>query len=143
MRQRWHIGYLSRLAGGKSPEQPALNGRDLWPVLTASAKSPHEDILLNATPAAGAIRMGPWKLLESGGLSANDPGHTRQGKGPANVELFRLDKDPGEQNNLADRQPEMVDKRRARLETYRKAAVPPRTAKEPPGFKVPAVWGEE
>jgi arylsulfatase A-like enzyme len=133
---------LTRLAGGKSPEQPPLDGRDVWPVLTASAKSPHEEILLNVTPAAGAIRMGKWKLLESGGLSANDPGHTRKGNGPAKLELFDLEADPGEENNLADRQPEMVDKLRARLETYRKAAVPPRTAKEPPGFKAPEVWGE-
>jgi arylsulfatase A-like enzyme len=133
---------LTRLAGGKSPEQPPLDGRDVWPVLTASAKSPHEEILLNVTPAAGAIRMGKWKLLESGGLSANDPGQTRKGNGPAKVELFDLEADPGEENNLADRQPEMVDKLRARLETYRKAAVPPRTAKEPPGFKAPEIWGE-
>jgi arylsulfatase A-like enzyme len=133
---------LTRLAGGKVPEQPVMDGRDIWPVITTGAKSPHEDILLNATPAAGAIRMGKWKLLENGGLSANHPGQNRKPDQAAKVELFDLEEDPGEQNNLADRHPDLVAKLRARLEEFRKAAVPARTAEQPAGFKAPAVWGE-
>ncbi len=87
--------------------------------------------------------MGQWKLLEKGGLSANDPGHQRKPGQPAKVQLFDLEADPGEQNNLADHHPEMVENLRARLDKYRKAAVPAKTSEQPTGFKTPEVWGEE
>ncbi len=43
-------------------KQP-LDGRDIWPVITAGRPSPHEDILINAMPNSGAIRMGSWKRV--------------------------------------------------------------------------------
>ena len=134
---------LIRLAGGKVPQQLPLDGHDIWPVLTAAAGSPHKEILLNVTRAAGAIRRGKWKLVENGGLSANDPGHNRQPEHPAEVELFDLDSDPGETDNLADHHPEIVEELLARLEDYRNASAPARIAREPAGFKSPEVWGEE
>mgnify|MGYP000382953821 CR=1 FL=1 len=58
------------------------------------------------------------------------------------VELFNLAADPGEKNNLAAANPEVVAKLRARLETYTHDAVPPKAEAQVTGFKVPRVWGE-
>ena len=54
-----------------------------------------EDILVNVEAFRGAIRKGNWKLVKIALL-------------PGKTELFDLSKDPGEQNNVADRFPEMV-----------------------------------
>ena len=59
------------------------------------------------------------------------------------VELFNLAKDPSESENLAARNPEKVKELRARYDAYAAQALPPKAAPKPPGFKSPAVWGEQ
>lgn len=63
---------LVNLAGGSLKQDHPLDGRDIWPVITAGKPSPHEDILINAMPNSGAIRMGAWKLVVNGAITAND-----------------------------------------------------------------------
>jgi arylsulfatase A-like enzyme len=133
---------LLKLAGADKAAKPALDGHDIWPVITAGAKSPHEDILLNATPGSAAIRMGDWKLLINGGLEANHPKQRKRNAAGEVLELFNLAEDPGERNNLADSNKEIVERLRSRLEAYRKAAVPAKGGDEPADFKPPQVWGE-
>jgi arylsulfatase A-like enzyme len=145
---------LVNLAGGSLQQQHPLDGRDLWPVLTAGKPSPHEDILINAMPNSGAIRMGGWKLVVNGHITANDlenagakkaaPGRNQAPENAADsvVELFNLTEDPYEQNNLAAQNPEKVRQLRARLEAYRAAAVPPKAENQPANHKAPRVWGQ-
>ncbi|HVJ79980.1 MAG TPA: arylsulfatase, partial [Planctomycetia bacterium] len=54
---------LVKLCGAKAESALPLDGKDLWPTLTAGAPSPHDAILINVTPAGGAIRAGDWKLV--------------------------------------------------------------------------------
>jgi len=78
---------LAALAGVPVPQD--LDGCDISGYLLGGprAKPPREFLLV-----AGIVRQGPWKL--------------RQGKeGP---ELYNLDEDVGEKNNLADKMPEKV-----------------------------------
>jgi arylsulfatase A-like enzyme len=139
---------LVNLAGGSLQQQHPLDGRDLWPVITAGKPSPHEDILINAMPNSGAIRMGGWKLVVNGHITANDLENAGVPKGGAkkeadsSVELFNLTEDPYEQNNLAAQNPEKVRQLRARLEAYRAAAVPPKAENQPANHKAPRVWGQ-
>lgn len=56
-----------------------------------------------------ALRSGPWKIVE-----IVNP------KDVVTTELYRLDRDPGEQNNLAAREPETLDRLRRELERWRK-----------------------
>lgn len=149
---------LLRLAGAPLDQPLAPDGRDIWPVLTTGAKSPHEAILLNTTPSNGAVRMGDWKLVVGG--NRNDDGGEgvanpeakegkakgKKGKQPseaARVELFNLKEDLSEQTNLAAQQPEKVKELRARLDAFAKEAVPPKSAPKAPDFKTPRVWGEK
>ena len=144
----WYPTLLS-LAGAETRQPLPLDGRDAWATITKGAPSPHEDILINAVPRSGAIRMGDWKLVLNGSVGANDleeaTGKAKGAKKKAaaantsaeTVELFNLAADPGEKNNLAAANPEVVAKLRARLETYTRAAVPPKAEAQAAGFKVP------
>jgi len=143
---------LLKLAGGNLEQPLPLDGRDLWPVLTMRAPSPHDEILLNVTPNAGAIRIGNWKLVVRGPL-VPDRSPKENGVDPAKAanqrkstrlerELFRLDEDPTESRNVVMMHPEVSKKLEARLREYAQAAAPVLFNEQPKDFQVPAVWGE-
>ena len=117
---------LVKLAGGSLEQKLPLDGRDIWPVLTAGAKSPHDALLLSGmTRRHAAIRMGDWKLLV--GASEQDaeetpPEEIGEAKG---VELYNLKEDIGEKNNLATKNPEKAKELHARLNAMLKTSVPP------------------
>ena len=132
---------LIRLAGGTLEQPLPLDGKDIWPVLTAGAKSPHDALLLCGTsPARAAVRSGDWKLL----VGANDrdaeaaPGEGDAPRG-ARVELYNLAADIGEKNDLAAATPEKVKELRARLDDWMKSAVAPGAVAAAPGDGKPAV----
>ena len=117
---------LLKLAGASPKQQLAPDGLDYGPTLTRGAKSPHDAILLvGASPAKAAVRMGNWKLL----LNATDkdageaPGD--EPKTTGKVELYNLAEDVSESKNLAATQPEKVKQLRARLDAFLKNSVPP------------------
>jgi arylsulfatase A-like enzyme len=114
---------LVKLAGGSLEQKLPLDGRDIWPVLTAGAKSPHDAILLCGTvPERRAIRMGDWKLLlNANDKDAEDAKETREGG--RKVELFNLANDIGEKKNLAAEQPDKAKELRAKLEALMSTAV--------------------
>jgi arylsulfatase A-like enzyme len=134
---------LVNLAGGSLDQRPPLDGRDIWPVITDAITSPHEDILINAMPNSGAIRMGDWKLVLNGHITANDLQNALTDK-PAGVrlELFNLHDDPYETHDLSAKHTEKVRQLRERLETYLAAAVPPKAEDQPANYKAPRVWGQ-
>lgn len=147
---------LVKLAGARDPDLASRDGKDIWDVLTAKQPSPHSEIVLNATPTAGAIRVGDWKLIVNGNREHNDGRDPVTGRlvtfnqsskeddsdATEQVELFDLRSDPRESRNLAAEHPERVRSLRARLTEFAKQAATPRVSPRPEGFKVPAVWGE-
>jgi arylsulfatase A-like enzyme len=139
----WYPTLLA-LAGAKLDQKLPLDGKDVWPTLTEGKPSPHDAILLNTTPNAGAVRVGDWKLVVNGG-GADDPdgGPVPQKAGKGGVELFDLKADPFEKTNLADKHPERVKELRAKLDALAKQAVPPKAKPRPADFVVPKVWGEK
>ena len=67
----WYPTLLG-LAGASLRQSTALDGKDAWPTIAAGKPTPHEEILLNTTPTAGAIRVGNWKLVINGTREHND-----------------------------------------------------------------------
>ncbi len=134
---------LLKLGGASLEQKLSQDGKDIWPTLTEGKPSPHEDILINATPANGAIRAGNWKLVLNGGRGDNGgEAPAPKGKeGKESVELFNLADDLSEKTNLADRFPDRVKELRGRLAGYAKQALPPRSKPKPPGFKSPKFGG--
>ncbi len=116
---------LLKLAGGSIDQKLPLDGMDIWPVLTAGAKTPHEALLLCGTRMdRTAIRMGDWKLL----LSASEKDAEEASDDEAasgKVELYNLADDLGEKNDLAKANPDKVKELRSRLDAWMKEAVPP------------------
>jgi arylsulfatase A-like enzyme len=134
---------LIKIAGGSLEQKTPLDGKDIRGVLTDGQKSPHADILLNATPNGGALRMGDWKIVLNGNTRDNPDGKKLgKKKGPELVELFNLTADPSEKTNLAAQEPDRVRELRARLDAYARQAVPPKAAPKRKGFQSPKVWGE-
>jgi arylsulfatase A-like enzyme len=149
----WYPTLLG-LAGVSLEQKLPLDGRDAWPTISAGKASPHEEILLNAELARGAIRVGDWKLVLNGTRRVPDPevegeapaNETRQSRqeqpGADSLELFNLANDLSERTNLASTHPEKVKELRARYDRLARQAVPAKNKPKRPGFKSPAVWGE-
>ena len=71
----WYPTLLT-LAGSAGGQSLPIDGRDAWPSITEEKPSPHDAILLNATPTAGAVRVGDWKLIvRAPGTEADDDVH--------------------------------------------------------------------
>jgi arylsulfatase I/J len=141
----WYPTLLT-LTGASLKQKLPLDGRDIWPCITQGKKSPHEEILCNAAPQSGAIRVGDWKLVingqqrdfdeEGSGAVGSDSTPTVKGKGKRKsqgatvgekFELFDLAKDPSEKINLAQSEPDKVKELRKRYDVYAQAAVPPKS----------------
>lgn len=120
---------LAKIVGGKTRPASELDGRDILPVLTEGAKSPHEELLIvGGTPDRRAIRVGHWKLVAAGADDDADqtkPRKARNKSDAAGNELFNLADDIGEKNNLAAQHPDKVKELRAKLDAAMKGAVPP------------------
>jgi arylsulfatase A-like enzyme len=106
---------LAKLTGAPLEQKLPLDGKDIWPVLTEGAKSPHEVLMVCGTRRGeAAVRMGDWKLVVGVG-----------GKGKEGAEeLYNLAEDPGEKRNLAGERGEKVRELRARYEAMMELAVP-------------------
>jgi N-acetylglucosamine-6-sulfatase len=98
-----------------------FDGRDILPVLTGSAKSPHESILIHHDEVSSAVRAGDWKLVKHYGK-----GNARK-KSAAGTELFNLAADPGEKNNLATAEPKLLAELEAKLAAFVSGAIAPRS----------------
>lgn len=109
---------LVKLAGGSLEQKFPIDGKDIWPVLTEGAKTPHDAILLSGVVVGkAAVRAGDWKLIrgEKGGDGAT--GHDGD-------LLFNLADDIGEKNNLAGAHPEQLAEMKGILSRLLKDAVP-------------------
>jgi uncharacterized sulfatase len=52
-----------KLAGVAPPADRVIDGRDIWPLFTSNAKSPHDVILGQRNEEIVAVRDGRWKLF--------------------------------------------------------------------------------
>jgi len=140
----WYPTLLG-LAGASLKQKLPLDGRDAWPTIAEGKASPHAEILLNATPNTGAIRVGDWKLVLNGKVDASEDDGARSPAeaGRASVELFNLTDDPYEKKNLAASHPDKMKELRARYDQLAAQAVAPKIKPKAVDFKSPRVWGEK
>jgi uncharacterized sulfatase len=124
--------------GTKMPDDRVLDGRNILPLLTSAAKSPHEFIFGHQNSKLATIRDARWKLhvlpasqmkLKPGAdgrwldprapdgvtilapyeqYNLDSPPGVTTGVEPGRMQLFDLQNDPAEQTNVAAQHPEEV-----------------------------------
>ena len=121
---------LVTLAGGSLEQKLPIDGRNVWPMLTQQARSPHDAILCVKSPTEAAIRVGDWKLVShSAAVAPNEATKASANKKSSSAsevhELYNLAADIGETTNLADKEPDRAAAMKAQLAELLKNAVPP------------------
>lgn len=125
----WYPTILT-LAGGSLDQKLPLDGKNLWPSITEGKPSPRSEVLCNAAPNSGAIRVGDWKLVINGEKrdtdDENPEAKAEKTERKQKLELFNLAEDPSEKKNLAETNPEKLQELMKRYEFYASAAVVPK-----------------
>ncbi len=108
---------IARQTGGALPKHK-LDGLDVWPVLSgaAGAKNPHDAYFFYyGANELQALRSGKWKLIlpHTARVMNGQPGGTnglpaRYTTFKAGLELYDLEKDLGETNNVAEHNLDVV-----------------------------------
>jgi len=107
---------LAKLAGADLPRHK-IDGLDIWPLVSGQpgAKSPHQAYYFYWNNELQAIRSGRWKLhfphsyITLGEKSGGNEGRpVTYGQAKTPLVLYDLEKDPGENKNVAQEQPEIV-----------------------------------
>lgn len=97
------------LAGGKLPADRAYDGVDLMPYLSGKKKAGPHDVLCWRNGENAGVRKGAWKLF----------------KGGDHYWLYDLSKDIGEQQNVADKYPAIVEQLKKELADWEARMKPP------------------
>jgi len=118
------------IVGVKLPNNAAEDSFNILPVLLGQDKGePIRPYTLHQTISlALAIRRGPWKYLDHKGAGGNDydepelrPYALPEKAPDAPGQLYNLDEDPGETNNLYYEYPQIVKELKTQLDRYRKS----------------------
>lgn len=108
------VSTMADVVGAKLPDNAAEDSVSFLPALlgqTHPARE-HDAIIHHSVSGEFAVRQGDWKLLfvpGSGGWTAPKDDAARE-MGLPEYQLYNLRKDPGEQNNLVEQHPEIVQK---------------------------------
>jgi arylsulfatase A-like enzyme len=95
-------------AGMRAPSGHIIDGRDILPVVSGGAKSPHDAIFWMQNDQL-AVRRGKWKLVIDGFTAERWPEGRTPLQGEDAIFLSDLDADPGESRNLRRANPRLVD----------------------------------
>ncbi len=95
-------------AGAPLPPDRTIDGRNILPVVTQGAPSPHEALFWSSGGQL-AVRRGRWKLVKDGFEADGTPEGQRKLEGEDALFLADLEEDPGERRNLRRNRPDLVD----------------------------------
>lgn len=132
---------LKRIAGSQAKESKPLDGRDLLEVIRGEAEAPTREwfsYIAQGQPEQISLSEGPWKLIATKGSVLD----AKQGVEGPRIELFRLDRDPGEKSNLASAQPDRTAAMLKKLRVHRRLKIGgiPDFLEGKKGFVAPANW---
>lgn len=105
-------------------EDEAEDSFSLLPILRGQepGSSARREVVNHSGAGVFALRSGPWKLilgLGSGGFTT--PKKIQPKDGEPTGQLYNLDQDPSESNNLWSKHPEIVDRLAAKLSGWKEA----------------------
>lgn len=108
---------ILELAKAKAGEKP-LDGKNIWPLLTEQARSPHEYFYYCLGEKMEGIRDKKWKLRVSTATDGWTSPELNTGNELIITQLFDLQNDPYEQFNLADSYPQHVERLGKEMERF-------------------------
>ncbi len=107
------LATAAAMVGAKLPANVGEDSYDILPAMTGTARGPVREYTVHDNGYEQfAIRQGPWKLIPAGQparIWSTNPGVT-----PG--ELYKLEDDPGEEQNLVESHPEIVKRLSALLD---------------------------
>ena len=86
---------LAYLAGASTAKCKPLDGINVWNTIARGEVSPRTEFFYNIEPFRAAMRQGKWKLIWRTTL-------------PTSADLYNLEEDPSEKNNLIAEYPDRV-----------------------------------
>jgi arylsulfatase A len=94
---------FATLAGAKMPTNRVIDGKNITPIILgkSGAKTPHDRFFYQQGGRLAAVRSGDWKLFVKG-------------------QLYNLNNDLAEKNNIAHANPKIVKKLRGYLDDFQK-----------------------
>jgi arylsulfatase A-like enzyme len=95
------MGSFARFFNIDLPADVAVDSRDTWDALIGKDKAGLPNMVEEAGRNQRALRRGSWKYLAGAGPKAR--------RGPKEPELYDLENDPGEQNNVIADHPELAE----------------------------------
>ena len=109
---------IARLVGSHAPKDRVIDGKDIWPLMSGMVREEVEQrtLFYHQQTALQAVRSGPWKLhfphqyrhqAETPGIDGKAAGQIDAAIG---LSLYNLEEDVGEQNNLAEKYPIIVQR---------------------------------
>jgi arylsulfatase A len=108
---------FAKLAGLEAPKDRIIDGHDIWPLMTADpqAKTPHDRFYYYWNYGLEAVRSGPWKLhlpheYQAIAVPGKDGQPGKYEKTKIDQALYNLTTEVGEQTNVADKNPEVVQR---------------------------------
>lgn len=115
---------IANLVSADMPEDRKIDGKDIWPLLTGeSDETPHEVYFYYRLKKLQAVRMGDWKLhLEGKRRDYNNVNYDYSDDFVFHQqeELYNLSEDVGEQRNLVNDYPEIVEKLKKAVKKHKK-----------------------
>ncbi len=97
---------LCAVAGCRLPDNVQVDGQNIWPCITGQKTRDEPRVLYWRTPDQMALRKGDWKLIIHTAIDSQ-------------AELYNIQADPFEKDNLADTYPERVKQLQALLNQER------------------------
>lgn len=113
-----YLATIAEIVGAEIPDNAAEDSYSLYPVLKGEAydESLRGPVIHHSANGSFAIRDGKWKLnMLRGSGGSYLPVLIEPKEGEALYELYNIDEDPGEENNLYFEHPEIVEKLKAEI----------------------------
>ncbi len=108
---------ISGLAGADLPADREYDGADILPLLRGKSMPSPRDLFFSNRQEVDAVRSGHWKLhLRERVIGPQ--GRPRRSRDIDPPRLYRLDKDPGEEEDVAGSHPEVVSRMRQDAEQF-------------------------
>lgn len=119
------------MAGQALPVHDVIDGKDISPILTHGAPSPHEALLLFNDEEVVGIRTQRWKYV----AQSYYHGHLAKIDGPAYPQLYDMTLDNSESYSAAERNPEAVARVRQLLSEAQAEFAPFKSKDIPKGYR--------